>query len=243
MSWFKVNVNEVLCTGLTNSELGLMLRYKALCEHFRVKDLTWEQVCFNFVSKERKTISKMFGIMPDVKSESGESKSKVSLKCTQSKSNVDPIYTQSKSKVSLKSDSKNSDLACARIYNKINNNINNKTRQDKTRLNHIVVTCFVKQAERLGEIVQNQKNIKINQSKINSWAKSLEQLHRIEGVNPDRIDKALEWYSENAGGEYVPVVESGKSFREKFVKLENQMKKTQAKTSSDDEFWHKLEAM
>ena len=32
---------------------------------------------------------------------------------------------------------------------------------------------------------------------------------------------ALKFYQENIGDEYIPVIESGKSFRSKFLKLEN----------------------
>ena len=43
-----------------------------------------------------------------------------------------------------------------------------------------------------------------------------------EGSNIDysRIERALKWYKENAGGQFVPIVESGSSLREKFVRLE-----------------------
>ena len=73
--------------------------------------------------------------------------------------------------------------------------------------------------------MRNRKNIKINQNKITSWAKSFEQLHRIEGVAIERIDKALGWYGEHVGEQYVSVVESGSAFREKFLNLEGCMER------------------
>lgn len=106
----------------------------------------------------------------------------------------------------------------------ITNNINrNKNINDEHKQS--VATCFVEQAERLAGIVRSRKNIKINQNKITSWAKSFEQLHRIEGVAIERIDKALGWYGEHVGEQYVSVVESGSAFREKFLKLEGCMER------------------
>lgn len=106
-NWFKVQTNEILCCGMTNSEIGLYIRYKALCEHFRVDDLTWEKIEFNFDCKERKVISKLFGITPE----------------------VSPKLVRSKSEVSLKSGNKNNDLA--------NPYIQDKTRQDNTKKENI----------------------------------------------------------------------------------------------------------
>lgn len=103
MSWFKVDTSEVLCVGLTNSEIGMYIRYKALCEHFKQEALTWKQVCFNFTPKERKFITSYFKIEPEL---------------NQSTTEVEPELNQSKSKVSPKSDNKNKDIACARVYNR-----------------------------------------------------------------------------------------------------------------------------
>lgn len=89
-----------------------------------------------------------------------------------------------------------------------------------------VASCFIKQAERLGDIVRSSKNIKIDGRKISSWSKSFEQLSRIEGVANERIENALSWYAEHIGEEYVPVVESGDSFRKKFLSIENAMKRS-----------------
>ena len=43
------------------------------------------------------------------------------------------------------------------------------------------------------------------------------------GVTEDRINIALKWYNNNIGGEYIPVIESGSSLRNKFDKLESAM--------------------
>ena len=63
-------------------------------------------------------------------------------------------------------------------------------------------------------------------------------------MGKDRVNVVLGWYRKNVGGEYVPVVQSGKSFREKFVKLEAAMERdggykrrggTREKSKHDDE--------
>lgn len=79
---------------------------------------------------------------------------------------------------------------------------------------------YLLQATKLKDIVQAQKNININGQKLNNWCNSIRLLVTSEGVSIPRINKALRWYKENAGGDYVPVIESGQSLREKFTKLE-----------------------
>ena len=101
-SYILIEKNEVLFCGRSNSEIGIYVRYKALCNNFDVDNLTWKQICFNFDRKERKTVSKLFGILPE----------------------VDPKLVQSLPEVCPKIDNENNDLACARVYdNNINNNI------------------------------------------------------------------------------------------------------------------------
>jgi len=92
-------------------------------------------------------------------------------------------------------------------------------------------------AERLSEIVRKQKNIKIDNRKISSWAKSVDLLIHTDGVDEQRVDKALTWYSENVGGDYIPVIESGKTFREKFGKLESAIKRAEINKPQQTEDW------
>ena len=79
---------------------------------------------------------------------------------------------------------------------------------------------FLPQSETLANIIRSTKKIKISQSRLKSWANEIRKLVETDGVDPSRIDSALSWYSENIGGEYIPVVESGAALREKFIKLE-----------------------
>lgn len=76
-------------------------------------------------------------------------------------------------------------------------------------------------ARTLARIVQSQKNIDVSSQKKKAWANEFRKLvFDIEKVGKDRVEVALTWYRKHVGGEYVPVIESGKSFRDKFMKLE-----------------------
>jgi hypothetical protein len=111
----------------------------------------------------------------------------------------------------------------------LTNTINNNT--IKEELNYIVAENsatvnsknekYLPIAYKLGEIITSKKKIKINQSKLKSWAVSIRQLIERDDVQIERVNTALDWYEDNIGGDYVPVIESGKSLREKFIKLEN----------------------
>ena len=95
---------------------------------------------------------------------------------------------------------------------------------------------FLPFAEMLASIIQTKKRIKTDPAKIRTWAKSFYQLASIERVSPARMKKALEWYAENIGGPYIPVVESGASFREKFLRIEAQMERlTEAECQEEPE--------
>ena len=119
-NWFRVQVNEILCTGMSNSEIGIFIRYKALCEHFKVNELTWQQIKFNFDNKERKVVSKLFGISPEV-----------SPKFDRSLTEVSPKLVRSSTEVCPKCDSKNNDLDNPLYID--------KTRQDKTKKDNLTV--------------------------------------------------------------------------------------------------------
>ena len=57
------------------------------------------------------------------------------------------------------------------------------------------------------------------------WAKQLERLHRIDKVPRDRIKRVLDWYVSALpdADQYMPQGFCGKSFREKFAKIESAM--------------------
>lgn len=75
-------------------------------------------------------------------------------------------------------------------------------------------------ARYLSKIVQTNKNIKHTPSQISSWTNDIRRLCVENEVSASRIKSALQWYSNHIGEQYIPVIESGKSLREKFTKLE-----------------------
>jgi hypothetical protein len=75
----------------------------------------------------------------------------------------------------------------------------------------------------LAKTITTHKNIKITPSKIEFWAKDIRKLIEADGVDSPRVKKTLDWYENHIGEQYIPVIESGKSLREKFIRLENAM--------------------
>ena len=107
-----------------------------------------------------------------------------------------------------------------------NKNVSDMERDNKKPSTHERAKQFLPQVEILAEIIQSTKNVKINLSKKKAWANEIRKLVETDGVDPSRVDAALEWYQENAGGEYIPVIESGASLRSKFIKLENAIERS-----------------
>jgi len=113
------------------------------------------------------------------------------------------------------------------------NNINNKNIKKEEGLNYIVSRSknvktdqskneeYVHLANKLKQIIHSKKNVTIDGRKINNWINSIHQLVKTDGVKIDRIENALNWYEQHHQDDYVPVIESGKSLREKFLRLED----------------------
>ena len=79
------------------------------------------------------------------------------------------------------------------------------------------------EARRLSAIIRKLKNIKHPYWQINSWALNICQLVEDNGITLERINSALSWYEKHAGDPYVPLIESGDSFKRKFAQLESAM--------------------
>lgn len=78
-------------------------------------------------------------------------------------------------------------------------------------------------ANQLAKTVLTKKNMKYPQSQINQWADEIRRLAELTKISYERIEKALDWYEDHIGGEYIPTIESGYSLRKKFLALENAM--------------------
>jgi len=73
----------------------------------------------------------------------------------------------------------------------------------------------------LSEIIS--KNLQINVPANSGQAKYIHDLIAFKGISKDRISRVLEWYENNCGDKYVPVIGSIRDFKLKFVNLEQAM--------------------
>jgi hypothetical protein len=153
-SFVKINKNDILFCGRTNAEIGIFVRYKAICDNFETDALTWEQICANFDRKERKVVSKLVRISSEVNPKLDE----VNPKLIQSKTEVEQSKTEVNPKFGTQEDNKNNDLACARVYN-----IPDETRLDETRRDYISADAPNKQYAFEGKI------IKLKQKDFDAW--------------------------------------------------------------------------
>jgi len=78
---------------------------------------------------------------------------------------------------------------------------------------------------KLNKIIRSKKNIRHTPAQLRSWSNEVRKLVEGNKVSIDRINQVLNWYENTIGKEYIPVVESGYSLREKFIRLENAMKR------------------
>jgi len=76
-------------------------------------------------------------------------------------------------------------------------------------------------ASRLIEIVSLRREIKVTPKQHLSWANTLRLMIDTDKVATPLIKSAMDWYEENWMNDFVPVIESACSFREKWQKLLN----------------------
>lgn len=81
-------------------------------------------------------------------------------------------------------------------------------------------------AEKLKQVVTSKSRIKIKPSQVYSWASQIRLLWVSDRINIARIERAVNWYMENYEDEYTPVIESGNSLRDKFIRLEAAMERS-----------------
>lgn len=85
---------------------------------------------------------------------------------------------------------------------------------------------YIPLAKKLSKIIKSQKNINHTLPQLKSWANEMLRLERDNKIPIERMEDAMDWYEMAVGGEYIPVIESGKSFREKFIKIENAIERS-----------------
>ena len=82
-------------------------------------------------------------------------------------------------------------------------------------------------ALQLSTIIKTTKKLNIPSKTISTWATEIRKLCEIDGADTKRIKKVLSWYEDNVGGDFIPVIESGTSFRKKFMKLEDAIRRSE----------------
>lgn len=198
-SFVKINKNDILFCGRSNSEIGIFVRYKAICDNFETDALTWKQICSNFTPKERKVVSKFFGI--EQKNSEDETKNS---KNEQKKSKVEQKNSkveQKNSKIGLKKECKNKELnenpsRADIIYNNIYNTI-----PDQTRLDYKGGEPPEKKYTFEGEVIKlTQKDYdrwKLAYPDLNLYAELLVRDKYLAGLEPN--DKARQnWFMSTA---------------------------------------------
>jgi hypothetical protein len=114
---------------------------------------------------------------------------------------------------------------------------NNKDYKNKEDNNNIlckdenqVANHLANQDEKHLEIVQHLQAIvekkKDREIRTNGWTSHIDKMTKLDHIPAEQIEKALDWYEVHFNDEYCPVIECGKTLREKFGKLENAMRKT-----------------
>jgi len=131
----------------------------------------------------------------------------------------------------------------------------NKTKDNKTKDNKNILhfdlnseiegkqdknsRYYVPLTEKLASIIRKNERINVTPQKIARWTSAIKKLVETDGVSIQRVQAALDWYEENIGGQYVPVIKNGFDLRSKFINLERAMRRAgavpgQSKTISTD---------
>jgi hypothetical protein len=103
----------------------------------------------------------------------------------------------------------------------------NKKRKEKNTKKKITKSPskYYKLSKKLSEIVQTKKNVKHTTSQLTAWTKEFQKLKEQNDVSIKRQNAALDWYAKSKKDKYSLVIESGSTFREKFIRLESAMER------------------
>ena len=84
---------------------------------------------------------------------------------------------------------------------------------------------FLPIAKSLSKLISSHKSVRHTDGQMKKWAKELRVLSEQNKISIRRIKLALRGYRKIYGLEYVPVIDSGKSLRKKFLNLEDAIKR------------------
>lgn len=95
------------------------------------------------------------------------------------------------------------------------------------------------QAVKLSNAVQRINNLS-RKWNLNKWADHFRLLRVNDKIKKHRITKALEWYIQNIGKEYIPQAYSAFSFRQKFMKIELAKKRINCNPKKESDLFEKI---
>ena len=99
-------------------------------------------------------------------------------------------------------------------------------------------------SNRIKQLVETQKRINITNIQVANWTTEINKLYKTLEVvrgNEEAIDSMFLMINTlnadvNYQDKYKPVIESGKSFREKFIKIEDYYKRRQTQMKNQQEY-------
>jgi hypothetical protein len=104
----------------------------------------------------------------------------------------------------------------------------------------------ISMSTRLADHIKSFRRISIADSQISNWAKEISLLERkdLEGRKTpfEDIQRALDIIIKHDGEEFFPVIESGKTFRSKFQKIENFVARNSSLSAKKDKFTNNVSA-
>ena len=107
-----------------------------------------------------------------------------------------------------------------------NSLIKEKTKKiNKKNKNEILPSEYFEFAFQLSNIITDRYDIRIPHSEIKEWERHFKLLIEKDGATSKAVSETLEFYSKKIGEDYIPVVNTGKDFRAKFIKLQDAMKR------------------
>lgn len=105
----------------------------------------------------------------------------------------------------------------------INNKYNNNLSVANEKIDEEEISLY-KDADKIIHRLQDILNKHFNRFfPARSWKEQVVKLMKLDKVPADRIFEALDWYEKHIGETYTPVIQSGRSLREKFGSIENAM--------------------
>lgn len=112
-----------------------------------------------------------------------------------------------------------------------------KERKKETKPKYIYSENHFKAAVHLKETVLLRVNVNISTSDLKNWANQIRLLETKDKIDPLEIEFVLSWYRNNWDlNQFIPVIQSGKGLREKWLKLQNAISRNKQRGGTHNGF-------